>query len=89
MDEEKENIPPTPAEKMYAKHKANVRNYSKRNPDKVKEKSKRYMDKLMNDAERHTDHLAKRRKYYAAVLKPRKEAQLEAEHEAKETTLVI
>ena len=43
----------------------------------------------MNDAERHTDHLAKRRKYYADVLKPRKEAQLEAEHEAKATTLVI
>ena len=79
----------TPAEKMYEKHKQNVRKYSKRNPAMVKEKAKRYNDKLMNDPERHKAHLEKRRLYYSTILKPRKVELLEAIHEAKPTTLVI
>ncbi|MHA2403176.1 MAG: hypothetical protein ACXADH_09330 [Candidatus Kariarchaeaceae archaeon] len=91
MDENKENVSPnlTAAEKMYQSHLRNVAKYQKKNPEKVKDKQTRYLAKMKTDPEKYDAFLAKRRAYYKDVLKPRKEARIEQEHEARPTTLVI
>ena len=63
----------TPAEKMYKSHLRHVKEYQKRNPEKMKEKCKRYVEKRKNDQVRYTVHLEKRRLYYKEVLKPKKQ----------------
>ena len=65
----------TPAEKMYKSHLRHVKEYQKRNPEKMKEKCKRYVEKRKNDQVRYTVHLEKRRLYYKEVLKPKKQTQ--------------
>ena len=63
----------SPAEKLYQSHLINVKNYQRRNPEKMKAKAKQYMNKLKEDPEKYEIFLEKRRDYYNNVVKPKKE----------------
>jgi len=68
----------TPAEKMYQRHLAYVKNYQKSHPDKVAEKCKKYRDKIKNEPERLEELKQKRKDYYLSVVKPKRDATKEA-----------
>jgi len=72
----------TPAERMYKRHLAYVKEYQKNNPDKVAEKCKRYRKRINDDPERLEEVKEKRRIYYNSVLKPKREE----ENKAKKAT---
>ena len=56
--------PDSAAERMYKNHKANVKKYQQKNPEKMKEKAKRYMDKLKLDKPRYAKYLEQKRTLY-------------------------
>jgi hypothetical protein len=63
----------TPAERHYRSHLKSVSNYQKRHPVKMREKVKFYLQNMKNnEPEKYRDYLAKKRKYYLDVVKPRK-----------------
>jgi hypothetical protein len=69
---EEERIYMSPAEKMYSSHLNNVRNYQKRNPEKMREKCNAYNRKLKEtNPEKYNELLQKQKEYYKNVRKPR------------------
>ena len=62
-----------PADRHYRNHLRNVSNYQKRNKEKMRIKQKLYLESLKtNNPEKYQNYLAKKRKYYFDVVKPRK-----------------
>jgi hypothetical protein len=65
----------TPAERMYRRHLAYVKDYQKNNPDKVAEKCKRYRERINADETRREEVKEKRKLYYTTIIKPKREAE--------------
>ncbi len=61
----------TPAERFYKKHLERVKAYQKANPQKMREKCKRHNAKLRENPEKYKEYLAKQKKYYEEVRKPK------------------
>ena len=69
------NIELSPAERMYRRHLAYVKDYQKANPDKVAEKCKRYRERINADETRREEVKEKRKLYYTTIIKPKREAE--------------
>ena len=65
----------SPAERMYKRHLAYVKDYQKNNPEKVAEKCKRYRDRINADEERREEVKEKRKLYYTTIIKPKRDAE--------------
>ena len=64
----------TAAEKWYENHRNNVRNYQKRNPEKMKEKCQNYLKRLKEERpEDYEKYKEKKRDYYNRVTKPKRQ----------------
>jgi adenine-specific DNA methylase len=62
---------PSPAERFYKKHLERVKAYQKSHPEKMREKCKRQNARLRENPEKYKEHLAKQKKYYEEVRKPK------------------
>jgi adenine-specific DNA methylase len=62
---------PTTAERFYKKHLERVKAYQKAHPEKMRAKCKRQNARLKENPEKYKEHLAKQKKYYEEVRKPK------------------
>ena len=62
----------TAAERHYKNHLQCVSSYQKRNAEKMRVKQKNYLQNMkINNPEKYHEYLAKKRKYYKNVVKPK------------------
>lgn len=71
--ENQEVVELTPAERLYQRHLAYVKNYQKNNKEKVAENTKKYIERIkVENPEKYEEMKQKRKDYYQNVVKPKR-----------------